>query len=70
MSSTGTTITKADIEAKLSQLKGNVDTEVANVRGIAVTVGIAVATVVVLASFALGRRRGRRLATIVEIRRV
>ena len=70
MSSTGPTITKADIEAKLSQLKGNVDTEVANVRGIAVTVGIAVATVVVLASFALGRRRGRRLATIVEIRRV
>ena len=70
MSSIGSTITKADIEAKLSQLKGNVDTEVANVRGIAVTVGIAVATVVVLASFALGRRRGRRLATIVEIRRV
>jgi hypothetical protein len=29
-----------------------------------------VATVVVLAAFALGRRRGRKLATIVEIRRV
>ena len=62
-------ITKADIEAKLATLKGGVDTEIANVRGIAIGVGVAVAVVVVLATFALGRRRGRRLATIVEIRR-
>jgi hypothetical protein len=64
------TITKADIEAKLATLKTGVDTEVANVKGIAIAVGVTVAVVVVLATFALGRRRGRRLATIVEIRRV
>jgi hypothetical protein len=63
-------ITKADIEAKLQTLKGGVDQEIANVRGIAIAVGVTVAVVVVLATFALGRRRGRRLATIVEIRRV
>jgi hypothetical protein len=63
-------ISKADIEAKLATLKGGVDTEIANVRGIAIAVGVTVAVVVVLATFALGRRRGRRLATIVEIRRV
>jgi hypothetical protein len=63
-------ITKADIEAKLQTLKGGVDEEVANVKGIAIAVGVTLAVVVVLATFALGRRRGRKLATIVEIRRV
>jgi hypothetical protein len=67
---TGPGITKADIEEKLSTLKRGVDTEIANVRGIAIAVGVTVAVVVVLATFALGRRRGRKLATIVEIRRV
>jgi hypothetical protein len=63
-------ISKADIEAKLASLKGGVDTEIANVKGIAIGIGIGVAAVVVLATFMLGRRRGRKLATIVEIRRV
>jgi hypothetical protein len=63
-------ISKADIEAKLETLKGGVDTEIANVRGIAIGVGVTVAVIVVLATFMLGRRRGRKLATIVEIRRV
>jgi hypothetical protein len=63
-------ISKADIQAKLGELKGGVDQEVANVRGIAIAVGVTVAVVIVLATFALGRRKGRRLATIVEIRRV
>jgi hypothetical protein len=65
-----TPITKADIQSKLNDLKGGVDTEVANVRGIAIGVGVAVVVVAVLVTFALGRRRGKRLATIIEIRRV
>jgi hypothetical protein len=63
-------ISKADIQAKLTELKRGVDSEIANVRGIAVAAGVAVVVVAVLVTFALGRRRGRRLATIVEIRRV
>jgi hypothetical protein len=63
-------VTKADIEAKLATLKGGVDTEIANVRGIAIGVAIGVAVVIVAGTFLLGRRRGRKLATIVEIRRV
>jgi hypothetical protein len=63
-------ITRADIEAKLGELKEVVDTEVANARGIAIGVGVTVLVVLVLATFFLGRRRGRKLATIVEIRRV
>jgi hypothetical protein len=63
-------ITKADIEAKLATVKGGLDTEIANVRGIVIGVGVTVAVIVVLGTFLLGRRRGRKLATIVEIRRV
>jgi hypothetical protein len=63
-------ITRADIEAKLGTLKGGVDTEIANVRGIAIGVGVTVAVIIVVGTFLLGRRRGRKLATIVEIRRV
>jgi hypothetical protein len=66
----GDPVTKADIEAKLTQLKGGVDEQVANVRGIAIAAGVAVVAVLVLGTFLIGRRRGRKLATIVEIRRV
>ena len=65
-----TPITKADIHAKLNELKGGVDTEVANIRGIAIAAGVAVVVVAVLVTFPLGRRRGKKLATIIEIRRV
>jgi hypothetical protein len=63
-------ITKADIEAKFAELGQDVGREVEGARSTAVTVGIAVAVVVVVGAFLLGRRRGKRLATIVEIRRV
>jgi hypothetical protein len=63
-------VSKSDIEAKLQTLKSGVDSEIENVRGIAIALGVTVAVVIVLATFALGRRRGRRLSTIVEIRRV
>jgi hypothetical protein len=63
-------ITKADIEAKANEVKHVVDHEVANVRGTAIGVGVAVVVVLVIATFLLGRRRGKKLATIVEIRRV
>jgi multisubunit Na+/H+ antiporter MnhB subunit len=63
-------ISKADIQAKFAELKGGVDTEIANIRGIAIGVGVAVVVTAVLVTFALGRRRGRKLATIIEIRRV
>jgi hypothetical protein len=47
-----------------------VEAEVANVRGLLLGAAIAAGLVVVAVAFAWGRRRGRRLATIVEIRRV
>jgi hypothetical protein len=65
-----TPITRADIEAKFGELRGEVDeqTEAAKPPAIAVAVAIAVATVVV--AYWLGRRRGKRRQMVLEIRRI
>ena len=70
-SPTGTKpITRADLEAKLAEIGGEVDDQVSNGKQIAITAGAVVVAVVIAAVFLLGRRRGRKLTTVVEIRRV
>lgn len=62
-------ITKDDIETKLRQIRGDVETagEVAKGAG---TVAAAVAVVVVVAvAYFLGKKRGKRKSTVVEVRR-
>ena len=63
-------ITRDDIEAKLQELRGEVDqrAEAAKVPAIAVAIGVAV--VAVAAAYLLGRRRGKRRQTVLEIRRI
>jgi hypothetical protein len=64
------TVTRADIEAKLAELRGVAgdSTEIAQN---ATKTGLIVAGVAaVVIAFLLGRRRGRKKSTIVEIRRV
>jgi hypothetical protein len=63
-------ITRADLEAKLREVRWEVEEkgEAAKSTGLAVAL-VATAAVVGLA-FVLGRRRGRRKSTVVEIRRV
>lgn len=63
-------ITRADIEAKLHELKGEVDSTGQAAKPYAL--GVAVVGVVALAGLAylLGRRKGRKKTTVVEIRRV
>lgn len=63
-------ITRADIEAKLRDMRGEVATNVEAAKAPLAAVGAAVAAVVVALSFLLGKRRGRRKSTVVEIRRV
>lgn len=70
MSAPNEPITRADIEAKLREIGGEVDDQLANTKQLAITVGAVVIAVVIAGVFLLGRRRGKRLATIVEIRRV
>ncbi len=63
-------ITRDDIEAKLRELRGEVDSRVEEVKvpAIAIAVGVAVATVVV--AYWFGKRRGKKRQTILEIRRI
>ncbi len=63
-------ISKADIQAKLEELRGDIDQGVDQARNITKMVGAVAVGVIVVAAFLYGRRRGRRRQTIVEIRRV
>jgi hypothetical protein len=63
-------ITRDDIESKLRELRGQAE-DVGNAsKGYAVAAGVAVLTLVVGGAYLLGRRKGKKRATIVEIRRV
>ncbi|MBK5288837.1 MAG: hypothetical protein JJE46_10245 [Acidimicrobiia bacterium] len=63
-------ISKADIEAKLAEIGGEVDEQIANSKQLAIAIGSVVVAVVLASFFLAGRRRGKKLSTIVEIRRV
>jgi len=67
---TKTPITRADIEAKFAELRGEVDqkTEAAKIPAIAIAAGVAMLTVV--AVFWLGKRKGRKRQMVLEIRRI
>ena len=63
-------ITRDDIESKLRQIRGEVS-EVGNAsKGYALAAGVVVLTAVVAGAYLLGRRKGRRRTTVVEVRRV
>jgi hypothetical protein len=63
-------VSRADIEAKLAEIRGVAD-ETTEVAEDAAKTGLVVAGVgVVVIAFLLGRRRGRKKSTIVEVRRI
>jgi hypothetical protein len=63
-------ITRDDIESKLRELQGEVGqrAEAAKVPAIAVAVGVVV--VAIATAYLLGRRKGKRRQTVLEIRRI
>lgn len=63
-------IDRDDLEAKLRELQGGVTETKESVMATAVAVGAVVAVGVVAVAFLLGRRRGRRRTTVVEVRRI
>jgi hypothetical protein len=63
-------ITRADIEAKLRDMRGEVEQTAEAAKAPILAVAGGVATAVVVLAFLLGKRRGRRKSTVVEIRRV
>ena len=63
-------ITPADLEAKMRELQGEVEETTETAKSY-VLAGVAVAAVVVfVVAFTMGKRRGRRKSTVVEIRRI
>jgi hypothetical protein len=63
-------VTPADIEAKLRQLRGEIESSTAGAKDVGVMVAAAAVGAVSLLAYLLGWRRGRRKSTVVEIRRV
>ncbi|MCZ7525941.1 MAG: hypothetical protein M5U14_05865 [Acidimicrobiia bacterium] len=63
-------ITKADIEAKLEEVRRATEAGTEQAKGVAVAVGVVAVGALVVGAYLLGRRRGRRRRTVVEIRRV
>lgn len=59
-----------DIRAKLGEIRGEVDDTTDKARPILTYAAVGVAVVVVVAAFWLGRRKGRRSSTWVEVRRL
>jgi hypothetical protein len=64
------TVTRADIEAKLAEIRGVADDTTEVAQDATKTALIVAGAVVVVVAFLLGRRRGHKKSTIVEIRRI
>ena len=64
------TVTREDIEAKLREIRGVTDTTTEVAQEAAKPALVVLAIALVVGAFLLGRRRGRRQSTIVEVRRV
>lgn len=69
-SGTTGTVTRDDIEAKLRQLRGEVDSVGEKAKGGAVVVGAVAAVALLATAYLLGRRKGKKRTTVVEVRRV
>ncbi|HLG01177.1 MAG TPA: hypothetical protein VI916_11945 [Acidimicrobiia bacterium] len=65
-----TSVTRADIEAKLSEIRGSVGDGAERAKGVGIAVGVAVVTAAVVGAYLLGRRRGRKRRAVIEIQRV
>lgn len=65
-----TRITKDDIERELRKLSGDVSDKVRSEKQKIVAGVVVAVTVVLLVTYVLGRRGGRKRTTVVEIRRL
>ena len=63
-------VTRADIEAKLAEIKGIADSQVDGAQQSSRPVLVGAGAALVALAFLAGRRRGRKRSTIVEVRRI
>lgn len=64
------TVTRDDIQAKLAQIRTEVHEAGERAKVPALAVGAVAVAVIVVGAYLLGRRRGRRRSTVVEVRRL
>ena len=70
MSVTDRQITRADIEAKLAEIKDEVDETGERAKVPAMAIGAVVVVAVVGVAYLLGRRSAKKKTTVVEVRRL
>ena len=63
-------IHRSDLEAKMRELQGEVTETREAATNTLVTVGAVIAVGVIAVAFLLGRRRGKKRTTVVEVRRL
>ncbi|HUQ38746.1 MAG TPA: hypothetical protein VM030_01205 [Acidimicrobiales bacterium] len=63
-------LSRADLESKLREIRGQVDDTAQKAKPIGITAAAIAAVAVVGVAYLLGRRRGKKRNTVVEIRRV
>lgn len=68
--SEGARISRSDIESKLREIRGEVDAVGESSKTIALAAGAAVCVAVVSLAYLMGKRKGKRKTTVVEVRRV
>jgi hypothetical protein len=61
---------RSDIEAKLREIRGEVDSTATAAKPAAMAVAGVALVVLLGAAYVLGRRKGKKKSTVVEIRRV
>jgi hypothetical protein len=63
-------IHRNDLEAKIRELHGEVDDTRESATSTLLTVGAVVVVGVIAVAFMLGRRKGKKRTTVVEVRRI
>ena len=63
-------ISRSDIESKLREIRGEVDTTATAAKPAAMAAAGVAAVLIIGAVYFLGRRKGKKKSTVVEIRRV
>ena len=63
-------VTRADLEAKLTQIDAELTDTGEAVKPKALAIGVGALVVILILAFLLGRRKGKLATTIVEVRRI
>jgi hypothetical protein len=72
MSAVGSTrpITRDDIEAKFREIQGGAEVGADATKGVGIAAVVGAAVVAIVIAYLLGRRKGRKRRSFIEIRRV